>query len=125
MSQKLAEENLIRRYLLGELPEKEQDDFEKRLLADPKFFETSGIIEGELLDDYVMGLLSKTDRLSLESCLLVSAQQQCRVQLIRMLCHKSNSLMSVEKRSPGFLSPMVRYFRSHRRGLAQAAWWAA
>jgi hypothetical protein len=125
MSPKFAEENLIRSYLLGELPEKEQDDFEKRLLADPKFFEMSLIIEGELLDDYVMGSLSKSDRISLESGLLMSAQQQRRVQLIRLLCLKSHSLMSAaDKRSPGFLSLVTPYFKFHRSGLAQKVWWA-
>lgn len=103
MSQSLAEENLIRRYLLGELSQNKQDEFEKRLLADPEFFRTSRIIEGELLDDYVLGVLSESDRISLESGLLMSAQQQRRVKLIRLLRLKSNG------------SVLTRYFRSHTR----------
>src|SRR5947207_3279167 len=103
MSQKLAEENLIRSYLIGELPENEQDELEQRLLADPEFFEITSMIEGELLDDYVMGVLSESDRMSLERRLLISAQQQRRVQLIRLLRLKSNALVSAKKRSTDFL----------------------
>lgn len=125
MSQKLAEENLIRSYLIGKLPENEQDELEMRLLTDPEFFETSRMIEGELLDDYVMGLLSKSDRMSLESGLLISAQQQRRVQLIRLLWVKANALVPAKKRSTGLLSLWTRYFRSHRSGSYQAARWEA
>ena len=125
MSQELAEENLIRSYLIGKLPENEQDELETRLLTDPEFFETSRIIECELLDDYVMGLLSKSDRMSLESSLLISAQQQRRVQLIRLLWVKSNALVSAKKRSTDLLSLWTRYFRSHRSGSYQAARWEA
>ncbi|HXD31709.1 MAG TPA: hypothetical protein VN643_11355 [Pyrinomonadaceae bacterium] len=125
MSQKLAEENLIRSYLIGKLPENEQDELETRLLTDPEFFETSLIIEGELLDDYVMGLLSKPDRMSLESGLLISAQQQRRIQLIRLLWVKSKALVSAKKQSSNLLSLWSRYFRSHRSGSYQAVRWEA
>jgi hypothetical protein len=85
MSQNLFEESLIRDYILHGLPEDEQDDLEKRLLADPELFETSRIIEGELLDDYVGGYLSQNDRVRLEQGLLKRPQHYLRVQLIRTL----------------------------------------
>lgn len=85
MSQNLPEENLIRNYILHGLPADEEDDLERRLLADPDLFETSRIIEGELLDDYVRGFLSHDDQLKLEQGLLKSPQQYRRVQLIRTL----------------------------------------
>ncbi len=85
MSQNLSEESLIRDYILHGLREDEEDDFEKRLLADPELFETSRIIEGELLDDYALGFLSHNDRLRLEQGLLKSPQQYRRVQLVRTL----------------------------------------
>lgn len=85
MSQNLSEETLIRDYILQGLPEDEEDDLEKRLLADPELLETSRIIEGELLDDYVRGLLSHNERLRLEQGLLKNPKQYRRVQLIRTL----------------------------------------
>ena len=70
MSQSSAEVNLIRSYLLGELSENEQDTLEKRLLIEPELFEISLMIEGELLDEYVMGWLSESDQLKVEGGLL-------------------------------------------------------
>jgi anti-sigma-K factor RskA len=114
MVQNLAQENLIRSYFLGELSQNEQDEFEKRLLADPEFLQTLRIIEWELLDDYVLEALSESDRMNLESRLLMSAQQQRKVQLIRLLRLKSNASVFVKKRSL-----FSRYFRSYRSGLDQ------
>lgn len=85
MSQNLSEESLIRNYFLGELPENEQDLVQERLLVDPDFFETSLIIEDELIDDYALGLLSLYDRIRLEEGLLKVPQQYKRVQLTRTL----------------------------------------
>lgn len=85
MSQNLSEESLIRNYFLDDLPQEEQDDLEQRWLADPEFFETSRIIESELMDDYALGLLSHNDRLRLEEGLLKSPQQYRRLQLTRTL----------------------------------------
>ena len=85
MSQNLPEENLIRDYFLGELAENEQDLVQERLLVDPEFFETSLIIEDELMDDYALGLLSLYDRIRLEEGLLKAPQQHRRVQLTRRL----------------------------------------
>lgn|SRR5215213_1688642 len=99
MVQNLAQENLIRSYFLGELSQNEQDEFEKRLLADPEFLQTSRVIEWELLDDYVLEALSGSDRVNLESRLLMSAQQQRKVQLIRLLRLKSNASVFIKKRS--------------------------
>ncbi len=120
-SQKLSGENLIRNYLLRKLPENEQDEFEKQLLVDPKLFKTSCIIENELLDDYVMGSLSESDRMNLESGPLMGAQHQRRVQLIRQLHLKSKTLVSVKKRSVELSLLFTQYFRLHKSGLGRAA----
>ena len=99
MSQNLAEESLIRNYFFDELPEREQDLVQERLLEDPEFFEASLIIEGELMDDYALGLLSHNDRLRLEEGLLKSPQQYRRVQLTRTL---EQFLLESETRVPSY-----------------------
>jgi hypothetical protein len=85
MSQNLSEESLIRNYFLEALPEEEQDVVQQRLLIDVKFLEKSRMIEGELIDEYALGLLPRSDQLRLEEGLLKSPQQYRRVQLIRTL----------------------------------------
>lgn len=65
MSPNLSEESLIRNYFLGELPEDEQDLVQERLLVDPEFFETSLIIEDELMDDWTKPLRGRLARVLL------------------------------------------------------------
>ena len=118
MSQNLPDENLLRNYLLAQLAENEQDMVEERLLTDPEFFETSLIIEGELLDDYVMGSLSEYDRMKLESGLLTNVQQQRRVQLIRLLRLRSNATCADERLT--LFSRLNQHLSLHRNNLAFA-----
>jgi anti-sigma-K factor RskA len=85
MSQNLSEENLIRGYFLGDLPESEQERVEERLFTDREFFETSLVIEDELVDDYALGLLPARERRKLERRFLITPQQYRRVKLARNL----------------------------------------
>ena len=114
MSQNLAEMKQIRSYLLGELAENEQDALEERLLIEPELLEISFMIEGELVDEYVMGWLSESDRLKLEGGLLRGEQQQRKLQLSNLLRLKANGSMSAEERSTDPLSWLKQLFGLHR-----------
>lgn len=87
MSQELAQEQLIRSYLLGELPKSEQELIEERLVTDQNqdFFDTFLIIEGELLDDYVLGHVSEDERAKLERGLLMSPHVHRKVEFVKTL----------------------------------------
>jgi hypothetical protein len=85
MSRELAEEQLIRSYFLGDLAESEQERIQQRLFTDPEFFESLLIIEGELVDDYVLGLISDRDRTKLESGFLLSPPQYRKVRFVKAL----------------------------------------
>lgn len=52
----------IKRYLLGELTPEERRQVEARLLTDDEFHEQVGIIEDELIDEYLYGELPETER---------------------------------------------------------------
>ncbi len=56
------EENLVKRYLLGEADEREQQQIEERLLTEDAYAESLLLIEDELIDDYARRLLSAHDR---------------------------------------------------------------
>jgi hypothetical protein len=114
MSQNLAEMNQIRSYLLGELAENEQDALEERLLIEPELLEISLIIEGELVDEYVMGWLSESDRLKLEGGLLRGEQQQRKLHLSNLLRLKANESIFAEERSTDRLSRLKQLFGLHR-----------
>jgi hypothetical protein len=74
-------ENLIRRYLLGELAEADQAALEKELLIDRGKFEQVWAIENELVDSYVRGEMSRADRKRFESHYLASPLHRERVAI--------------------------------------------
>lgn len=85
MSRNLPEEQLIRSYFLGDLPESEEDLIQERAFIDHDFYETLLIIEGELVDDYVLGLVSAQERAKLERGFLMNSHQTQRVRIVRTL----------------------------------------
>jgi hypothetical protein len=85
MSQELAEEQLIRSYFLGDLPESEQERIQERVVTDQDFFEISLIIESELVDDYAFGRISDREREKLESGFLRSPHEYRKVRLVESL----------------------------------------
>lgn len=53
MDQKFAEEEKIRRYLLGMLPEDELSDIGLKLLSDEELSQTADVLEDEIIQQYV------------------------------------------------------------------------
>jgi cell division protein FtsB len=74
-------ENLIRRYLLGELAEVDQAALEQELLIDRVKFERAWAVENELVDSYVRGEMSRADRKRFESHYLASPLHRERVAI--------------------------------------------
>jgi hypothetical protein len=74
-------ENLIRRYLLGELAEADQAALEQELLIDRAKFEQAWAVENELVDSYVRGEMSRVDRKRFESHYLASPLHRERVAI--------------------------------------------
>jgi len=80
-----AQENLIHRYLLGDLPESEQAALEERYFADSEIFERIWESENRLVDNYVRGRLSPADRARFEEHYLASPIHRQRVATARNL----------------------------------------
>ncbi|HEV3039487.1 MAG TPA: hypothetical protein VHA33_17055 [Candidatus Angelobacter sp.] len=53
MSFNLPDENLIREYLLGTLPEKDWNEIEEKLLSDKEFADFADSIEDEIIEEYL------------------------------------------------------------------------
>jgi hypothetical protein len=77
----VQKENLIRRYLLGELAEADQVALEQELLIDRGKFEQVWAVENELVDSYVRGEMSRADRKRFESHYLASPLHRERVAI--------------------------------------------
>lgn len=85
MSRNLSDEQLIRKFFLGDLPESEEDRIQERAFTDPDFYEALLMIEGELVDGYALGLISAKERKKLEKSFLMNPHQYQRVKIVRTL----------------------------------------
>jgi hypothetical protein len=74
-------ENLIRRYLLGELAEADQAALEQELLINRSKFDQVWAVENELVDSYARGEMSRADRERFEGHYLASPLHRERVAI--------------------------------------------
>jgi hypothetical protein len=79
------QEKRMAQYLLGQLSEQEQTEFERQYLMDDVLFEELLAIEDELRDTYVRGELSKADRKAFEQLLLTLPRQKEKQEFARTL----------------------------------------
>jgi anti-sigma factor RsiW len=88
------QEKRMAQYLLGQLPEEEQAELERRYLTDDALFEELVAAEDDLRDAYDRGELSRLDREAFEQRLLTAPAQQTQQEFARTLCRylkKTNS----------------------------------
>jgi hypothetical protein len=101
-------------YLLGQLPEEEQAELERRYLADDTLFEELLTIEDDLRDAYVRGALSTPDREAFEQRLLAAPRQKQEQEFAQTLCR----YLGETGRRAGPLAQLVTKWKSVFRGLA-------
>jgi hypothetical protein len=82
------QENLMRRYLLGDLSEPEKAGLEKEFFTDEERFEQMWEIENRLVDNYVRGRISPEDRERFERHYLASPVHRLRVTIARELIER-------------------------------------
>jgi hypothetical protein len=80
-----SQERLMRRYLLGELPESEQSALEEQYFSDSERLDEVWAVENQLVDDYARGRLSRKERQRFENHYLASPRHRERVEFARML----------------------------------------
>jgi hypothetical protein len=85
MSTDINNEELISRYLLGELPEEQQVEIEDRAFSDKDYLASITAVENDLIDEYVSGELSAADRQRFETRFLASAERRKRVEFATAL----------------------------------------
>src|ERR1051325_4584494 len=82
---KLDEEQILKRYLLGDLSEEEVEQIELSLLLDHKNLEELIIIEETLIDEYLEGALSKHERIKFEGHFLAAPENRKELLLAKTL----------------------------------------
>lgn len=85
MKDESIKDELLIRYVLGQLNEKEQERVEERMFASREFFERLKAVEDELIDGYASGQLTGDDRLRFEKYFLQSVEDHERIEFAREL----------------------------------------
>jgi hypothetical protein len=76
------------KYLLKELSEAESIEFEEQYFENQDLFEQLLVVEDELIDDYVRGVLPKEIKERFEKYFLTTPKRQQRVEFARVLLEK-------------------------------------
>jgi hypothetical protein len=85
-------EQIMTRYLLGELSESEQAELEEKYFTDPQAFDRLLRAESELVDDYVRGQLSAQARERFEGHYLNHPRRRARVKFAEALATRLDAL---------------------------------
>src|SRR5215472_10803499 len=87
MDQKLPEQEVVRRYLLGTLPEPELSEIEQKLLSSEELAQTAELIEDEIIEQYLDGDLDERDKRAVETHFLRPPAHQDKLRFARLLRH--------------------------------------
>jgi len=85
MKDEQPDDERLRRYLLGELPEAEEDEVESLLLEGDELYERCEALEGDLLDAYEAGHLTPAQGKRIDAWLDSSSDIRFRLEMIRRL----------------------------------------
>jgi hypothetical protein len=114
------QENLMHRYLLGDLPESEATVVEEELFSDDERFERMWEIENRLVDGYVRGRLSSEDRRRFESHYLASPVHRQRLAVAQHLLGKADGLRAETAAAAPKASRRARLFE--KLGISSVQW---
>lgn len=81
----MSDDELIRSYLLGDLPGDGQEALENRLLSEDDLFELAEAVEAEVLEDYARGELAPGQQARVARYLAASPEGRLRLAVLRGL----------------------------------------
>ena len=81
-------EEIIKKFLLGEMPETERFDFEEQFITDADLFEEIKVVEDELIEKYVRGWMNPAERSKFEQNFLTTNKRHERVEFLRQMINK-------------------------------------
>jgi hypothetical protein len=120
---KPSDEELVRSYLLGELPEEEADRTEGRLLAEDELFELAEAVEADLLAAAERGELTPAERERVMQRLASSPRGEQRLALARSLNLAARPRPQTQDPTP--TAPVVPFRRRSRAASPPAVRWLA
>src|SRR5687767_5748051 len=90
------EEELIRKYLLGELSESDLEAVERRIMTDGEFSRFGLVVESMLVEDYVEHRLQGQDRENFEKLFLATPQGTEQVRFTQVLKEHASKIKPSE-----------------------------
>jgi hypothetical protein len=97
--ERVDEAGLVK-YLLGNLSEAEQEQVEDRAFADVDYMSAIEASEADLIDMYVRGGLSQSERRAFERRFLTSPNRRSKVEFARTLARVASESPETEGRAP-------------------------
>ena len=88
-------EATLRRFVLGGLDEAARAALEEQLVTDPDVFEALGVVEDELIEEYLDGTSSGPDRAAFEQHFVSSPLRLARLRLAKSLRRHASHEMAV------------------------------
>ena len=85
------DDQTLKRYLLGQLPEPERGALENQLIVDREKRDEVEAVERDLIDDYVRGSLEAGERSNFEGHFLASATRREKLTFARSLAHAART----------------------------------
>jgi hypothetical protein len=101
----------LRKYLLGKVTDEECALVEERLLIDNEYFEQVLMEENELIDDYLRGGLTRSERAQFNEVFLASPERREKLSFVRSLEQYLDG-RSVEGRSHGSWTRFFDWWKS-------------
>src|ERR1700730_665075 len=90
-------EEIIARYLLGDLPEQQQTEIEDRAFTDEGFLQDIMAVESDLIDEYVRHELGKPQRPQFETRFLASDERRRKLEFARALSTVTSEAEATER----------------------------
>ncbi|HSS52395.1 MAG TPA: hypothetical protein VLX28_25920 [Thermoanaerobaculia bacterium] len=112
MTPELQDDELLRSYLLGKLPDEDADRLERRLLADDDLFDLAEAVELDLLAAVDRGAFSSAEREQILHKLAASPRGRERLAFARSLnalATESRKVKSFVRPAPAFTPPAIRW----------------
>ena len=119
------DKNNIRRYLLGQLEDAEEERLEMRLLTDPEFGEEFDTVVDEIADEYAGNDIQGAERNLVEQHFLKSPERRLKVQFSRELLERAATERGNGRRAVVATEPATRSVVANEPGFFErvSAFW--
>jgi len=126
MSEETNDEGHLRKYLLGELPEAEQQALEERLMTEAELFDLLQVAEDELIDDHLSGALSANERGRFDGFFLSTPERRRKLSFamaLRRYVTAEAAVVEAPATEPATTKPSPRISAGGSSVIGRATWW--